>query len=300
MDSKSRKITWFLLKLVISAACIFYLITSLKERGIDPKVVELPAFFTIVIVVELALMVLNWCLEVKRWQLSVSSYEKISNKQAGIEVLAGVALNLVVPFTIGDFLARILNKKDMYKTTGAIVFNRLIMLGITLFVGYLGLVQFADPSLNSNYWFLGLFVLLLPVFVRHKFGRRIFSYFKETSISLLLKVLLLSIGRYSVYFVQFILLIWIFNPMLDLDVISGGVGWIFFFRTAIPSLFGGLGLREASALVYFQNIVPDITLILVPVILIWLINTFIPSLIGSILVWKLRSEYYSSSKDFSL
>ncbi|MCP4460549.1 MAG: hypothetical protein GY816_21385 [Cytophagales bacterium] len=97
-----------------------------------------------------------------------------------------------------------------------------------------------------------------------------------------------------IFTIQFIVLFYAFIPDVSLLVILAGVGWTFFFRSVIPSLFGNLGVREVGALVFFESFVSEPSLILISSLLIWLINTVAPSVLGLYYVLKFRNRRSSS------
>ena len=105
---------------------------------------------------------------------------------------------------------------------------------------------------------------------------------------LIVKVLGLSVCRYLIFSFQFFCMLAHFNPSLAYMTIILGIGWIFLIRSVLPSLLGGVGIREASALSFFYPYEAEAAMILMPCMLIWLINTVLPSLLGSITIFKLK------------
>ena len=103
-----------------------------------------------------------------------------------------------------------------------------------------------------------------------------------------IQVLALSLLRYVIFTFQFYLVLSLFLPELAWYLILLGIGWIFLFRSVIPSFLGNFGVREASAIVFFQAYVPDVSIVLIPCLIIWMINTVIPSILGTVYVFKLK------------
>ncbi|MEP5612372.1 MAG: hypothetical protein ABJP45_08985, partial [Cyclobacteriaceae bacterium] len=128
---------------------------------------------------------------------------------------------------------------------------------------------------------------------------RFSQYFLVLNRKTIWKIILLSVGRYGIFFLQFVILISIFNPELAVFTIFSGIAWIFLVRSVLPSLFGGVGLREASALFFFQNIVTDSLSVVFPVFVLWILNTAIPSLIGSVLLWKFKTHNSEDSHNIA-
>ena len=140
---------------------------------------------------------------------------------------------------------------------------------------------------------------LVVLIINKNVSKKFLSYFSQLKRKTFWRIILISVGRYFIFSTQFLILIHFFNPTLDLWLIAAGVGWIFFVRTSIPAFFGGLGLREASAFLFFQSLVTDTSTIIIPVFILWILNTAIPSILGSILIWKLIPQYSSDSPNYS-
>ncbi|MEX2590699.1 MAG: hypothetical protein WD334_10895, partial [Chitinophagales bacterium] len=108
---------------------------------------------------------------------------------------------------------------------------------------------------------------------------------------LLVKVLLLSVLRYNVYVLQYLLLFWFFA--IPLGFVEGlqFVALIFLVQTLIPSLaLLELGIRGNIALFFlsaYSGMEPEI---LSAASLIWLINLLIPAFVGYGFILVLRKK----------
>ncbi|MEP1097488.1 MAG: hypothetical protein ABJG78_20395 [Cyclobacteriaceae bacterium] len=292
-----KKWSWIVLKAFITLLSFYFIQDQLTDRAVT-KSLNLPDNFIPVMILQLFLMIVNWILEIHRWKISIESSERISFRQASIDVLGGLTMNWIVPFTVGDYIIRIAAKRDKYRATSAIFLNRVIMLFLTLLVGLYGLISLLDG--NGSYLLFGIFSLAVVFFVADRIAQGRFSqYFTELNRRTLWEIILISTCRYSIFFIQFVILITLFNPELDLITISSGIGWIFLVRTSIPSLFGGVGLREASALFFFQDIIADTVTVVFPVFVLWVLNTALPSLLGSLLLWKFKTQNSEDSHNIA-
>ncbi len=289
--SKTKKWFWIGLKTLITLLCFYFLYDQFQNRSISFEELEIPKYLVPVLLFQILLMILNWYSEIFRWKISVEVTEEISFKQASIDVLGGLTMNWILPFTAGDFVARVISKKDRLGTTSAILLNRTIMLLMTLILGVYGTSVFLKDQFNWSYLLGSLVLVLLVAAASYRaIPKKFTSYFGELENRTLGKILFISIGRYLVFFLQFIILLKFFNPDLTIPILSAGIGWIFFVRTSIPSLLGGLGLRESSALIFFQGLVENLGSIVCPVFILWILNTAIPSIIGAMLLWKLKAH----------
>ncbi len=288
---KTKKWFWIGLKTSITLLCFYFLYDQFQSQNIFFDDLVIPRYFVPILSLQFFLMILNWYLEILRWKISVNVVEGISFKQAVIDVLGGLTMNWILPFTTGDFIARIVSKKDKYQTSAAILLNRAIMLSLTLVIGVYGVSWLLEDQFDW-YYVLGSLMLVLFVLtaIYKVLPKKINSYFKGLEKQILLRILGISVGRYMVFFLQFIILLKLFNLDLSIELLAAGIGWIFFVRSSIPSLLGGLGLRETSALIFFKDTVNDLGTIVFPVFILWLLNTALPSIIGAIMLWKLKSH----------
>ncbi|WP_424964085.1 hypothetical protein [Ekhidna sp.] len=278
-----------LIKLLVLAGCLFFIITKLQDQSINLDEFIWPASFGFIIGLVLLLMVFNWYLEALRWKVSLQPFEAITIKNAWQVILGGLALNWVLPFTSGDLLARISQQQDKYQTTSAAMLNRGIMLCFTLILGIYGMSKVA-MEYEVNGWFALLLIFSYPVFrwLFKKSLNRFFDYFRNIDRITLIRIIGLSLARYLVFVFQFYLLLSSFLPDLSADLLVAGIGWVFLIRSVLPLFFGGVGVREASGIVFFEPYVSNLQLVIIPIFLIWMINTVLPSIVGLIFVFQFR------------
>jgi uncharacterized membrane protein YbhN (UPF0104 family) len=119
---------------------------------------------------------------------------------------------------------------------------------------------------------------------------RVLSILKEYSDKELLVVLLISLGRYLIFASQFYILFHLFQIELPLAVMLPGITIIYLVKTIIPSLniIGDLGLREVTALFYFQQFGAWQEKVVAASLLLWCINLLIPTIGGLFLVWRIK------------
>jgi uncharacterized membrane protein YbhN (UPF0104 family) len=274
-------------KVSITLTCIYFLVQRFKNQSIDLSQINWSDDLSLIISITSILMLLNWYLEAVRWKISLASFEVISIKESWKAVLGGLTLNWVLPFTSGDFAARIISRKDKYQTISAVVLNRSIMLFLTVIFGIYSLYYFPQSLIDIKWIYMLLLILGTGLFFFfHKRINRFIAYFHSLKKGQVIKMLLISVFRYALFTFQFYLLLTAFNPEVSFFILTAGIGWIFLARSIIPHILGGVGLREAASVVFFSSIVTDLSHIVIPVLLIWLINTVIPSIVGLGFIWK--------------
>lgn len=259
-------------------ACLWLIFDKVEFKDLDFTGLEMSVFHWRLILLSIALMPLNWWLEAQRWCVAMNTPE-VDIKVAMSQVLAGLSLNWLLPFTMGDAAARLSGEMSLKKKTKALLASRAVMLCITIIFGAISLLYFWQLS---RFWLLLIIPILAPLLILFK------RQFTQLWTTVWLKVIAISVLRYAVFTIQFILVFLALLPALTLLTVILGVGWIFFFRTVTPSILGNLGVREASALVFFEQTIADNGQVLLACLAIWFINTIIPSIAGIPFVFKLK------------
>jgi uncharacterized membrane protein YbhN (UPF0104 family) len=273
------------LKLIILLICLYFIYLSLKDQ--PPLHYEEVTGRMGWLLLVILLAIPNWFLEILRWHISLKEIGRDNFRAAMHQVLAGLALNWLAPFTTGDLMTRLGPAANKKLTALMIFWNRAPMLAMTLLMGLLGLYYYSHQVFSDQLAWILLLLFLLAALAAIIF-RKWPGKTREIRPAFLSRLIFLSATRYTIFVVQFGLLLYAFNPFLSYDVILAGVGWVFLFRSLVPSLFGNLGVREASALVFFEGWTDDLQMILLPSVLIWMINTVLPSLPGMYFLYKIR------------
>jgi len=96
------------------------------------------------------------------------------------------------------------------------------------------------------------------------------------------QLLWLSFLRYLVFSFQFVILLKMFLPKLKLMDIFSGTTWIFLIKSIVPSFnfLLDLGIRELSALQFFESYGVREVNILAGTLSIWILNILFPSILG--------------------
>ncbi len=277
-------------KILVLIGCLYFIFIKLNGKSPFDNF-ESPDGFWIFLPLVLILMLVNWYLEALRWMISIQTFEAISISKAMKVVLSGLALNWIFPFSTGDLLARISQQHDKYKATSAAILNRGIMMIITIIVGLYG-ASFVAQKLESKSWLI--FVALALILIAYLFKERLVNftnYFKQLKRSVVLQITSLSLLRYFIFSLQFFIMLKLFlDPSVSTQVLIGGIGWIFLARSSLPLFFGGAGVREASGIFFFEPYISNLELVLIPVFLIWIINSVVPSLSGLIFILAFKAR----------
>jgi uncharacterized membrane protein YbhN (UPF0104 family) len=259
------------------------------------------------------LLPLNWGAEALKWQFLARKLEPISWWEALQGVVTGVALGFWTPQIIGDYAGRTLQLQTVgrSRSAGAIMLSNASQFIVSYVIGCAGLLYYANvygfpnyPAVQGFSFTLGVggCLLVLMYFNCRLFSdiaersipktvlNRVLSILKEYSDKELLVVLLISLGRYLIFASQFYILFQLFQIELPLAVMLPGITIIYLVKTIIPSLniIGDLGLREVTALFYFQQFGAWQEKVVAASLLLWCINLLIPTIGGLFLIWRIK------------
>jgi uncharacterized membrane protein YbhN (UPF0104 family) len=253
-------------------------------------------------------MVFNWLLETLKWRLLVQKNENITFIEAMQGVLSGVALNMITPNQLGDFVGRVIHLKKLDKIRGTLitVIGHTAQVIMTAGFGFCALIwfMFYNNTLSenqSNTAYTILLVLVVITFVAYlniawlsklTITNKIKPYlnvFKLYKRSELVQVLMISFLRYIIFLAQYYCLLLLFN--VDVTFAQGMACIIATLcaQSFVPSfILVEVGMRGASALWFFGMFTAVVTPVLLTAYTLWIINLMIPGLIGLFFILRWR------------
>ena len=270
-----------------------------------------------ILIIFIGLMLLNWWLEIRKWQILVMPYEKVRFFDALKAVMGSLAFGIATPNRIGEYGFRSLYLMPENRKTGVLltILSSLAQLVFTLTFGVLAVTYWLakHPAISQapsfSLWLLlsillllitggFLFIAFFKLSLLYKLSERIrflrtivpsFEAVKLITISLRIRVLLLSSLRYAVFIMQYILIWKFFDAGLTWQESSITSAIIFLLMAFVPTIaLAELGIRGQVSVwvagIFTQNYLAIVT----GTTLIWVINLFLPALFGSLLLWSFR------------
>jgi len=267
------------------------------------------------------LVFVNWGIEARKWQLLVNNMQPMGFITAFKSVLCGVTLSLHTPNRMGEYAGRMLFVQEGHRlqSISLSIAGGMAQLIITLAMGSIGLAWlivhlpagagFMGLSLGWLQLILGVsifgtlcFALLffrlnwmVSLLTKLPYGDRLSKYvivLQSVDAKILLRLLSLSLGRYIVFVLQYVL-------MLQLLQVEPGywpgfwlVAVLFWALAIIPSVaIAELGIRGTIANALFAYSLNTLGILAVT-FGIWFVNLFVPALAGSLLILgiKLKKE----------
>lgn len=266
-----------------------------------------------------ALMIANWGIEAKKWQIVVSRVQPISWWQSFQATLTGTTLAFFTPNRMGEYVGRVLyiEEGNRIKAASLTLVSSLAQLLVTLFLGVLGIWMLLSDSIKPGvslpegaiwvdlvgYGALAVTAFLTLLYFRfswiirwvEKIPRldkysdylRVLDNFNATTLGQLLS---LSLLRYLIFVWQYYWLFKVFDVGLSGWQVFWSMSVVFLFLAIIPTiaLITELGVRWKTSIAVIQLFSTNLVGILATSLSIWVINLVIPALLGSLLILNIR------------
>ena len=256
------------------------------------------------------LMLVNWLIEAFKWRLLLRGTEQISMIRSIQSVLTGVAVSMITPNRIGEYMGRILYLRNIHKVEGVTVtilgsFAQLIVTGVFGLSGmiyYMLMIQYSAwlvflsvLSLIMSVMLLYLFFNLNPIVVwtnRIPYLKKIVRYIeivKRFDFFQLIHLLVLSTLRYLIYTLQFFLLLKLFLVDASTIQLIASIWLIFWAMAIIPTIaIAEIGIRGETAVFFLLPLSTNQLGVVSSSLLLWFINLIIPALVGCLFVYKIK------------
>lgn len=267
----------------------------------------------------ISLLFLNWGIEAAKWKLLVQHVQPFSFFKAFKSVLAGCSVTMLTPNRIGEYGGRMLFVLPQHriKAISLTITGSISQLLITMIMGCLGLVflrYFSHNNSNAlsvlpHFWgdvliyfsvagtlLLFLFYIRIGWLVRlmeklpalNKVVKHI-SVLDEFNGRQLLQLMGLSLLRYGVFVLQYVLLL----QVMQVEISFGLSFWlitVFYLVMAVAPTIGFLELpiRVKASLQLMQLYSANTLGIQTAALAIWLINLVVPAIIGSLLILGIK------------
>jgi hypothetical protein len=262
-------------------------------------------------------MIINWGLESRKWQALLKNLEPMSFLRSFKAILSGLAFAMNTPNRIGEYGGRILHVREgrRLQAVSLTVAGSMSQLLVTLFMGCLGMSLLREHLISvmgggapliwlnifrfvtAFFTFAGLLLYFRLGWIVQGIDRipalssisRHISVMEELTVSVLLRVLVLSLMRFLVFGIQYILMLHFLQ--VDIDWWSGfwTVSILFLLLAMVPTVaLLEIGLRWEYSLLLFGMFSSNAVGIYAAATGIWLINLAVPALAGSILILGVR------------
>lgn len=265
------------------------------------------------------LMLVNWGLEARKWQLQVKGIQFLSFAKAFKSILAGQALGFNTINRIGETAGRVAFLKEGNRIQGVVLsfVGSMAQIIITFIMGICFLIYMRHYILNAElqleglteFWIDGLLYILssgiflfilayfrmsslikllekIPFIERYKFFLEKLEDFHWKELMVLLS---LSFSRYFIFLLQYLLLLQVFNVDIFWFNACVLVGVMFLLLAIAPTIgIAELGLRGKLSLLLLGMLSNNTLGIIATAAGIWIINLILPAIAGTLFILGLQ------------
>ena len=254
------------------------------------------------LVAALLLMPLNVVAEAGKWRLLLSKTEPMTIWGAQRQVYYGYVGAFITPYHAGDYPARAMLLKDKRNFSAAVgvgLVGSIALLVVELMFGIPATWLFIsyNPNIPMQYFAVAFIVLVLmlsflPHVVRYLSRRewrntqmrQLSAALSHMSYPLFMKTIAWSMLRYGIWAIQLALALHFCG--VDMTWVQYMIAIPFYYMVvaispSLPAL--NIAIRGSWSLIIFGVFSQNTAGIALAVVLIWLINTVLPMLVGSIL-----------------
>jgi hypothetical protein len=283
-------------------------------------------------------MFVNWGIEARKWQVLVRSLQDISFIKAFKAVFSGQSLAVNTPNRVGEYVGRVVYLEEGNRLRGIAltIVGSLSQTIITLVAGLAGMFMMKDtitgalkhilmevgflkrfpelPPVAYDVIFysvlVGVIVMLIIYFELSYLTRLLerlpfvnkYSYLIEKLEDFhwkeLTRILSLSVTRYIVFVVQFILLLQFCNVDVPFWPAAGMVSVFYLVLAVVPTISTiELSLRGLAAVQLFGILSSNTFGIIAAAAGIWFINLIVPALAGSLFILGIKLFKSKREKD---
>jgi Lysylphosphatidylglycerol synthase TM region len=260
------------------------------------------------------LMLVNWGIEARKWQILLKPLESISFFNAYKSVLAGCSITMLTPNRVGEYGGRILYVQEEHRLDAIplTILGSISQLFITLLLGTGGLlyIKFIKndvqlfqllPSYTADvllYLSIAACIFLILIYFRvsaivkilgkYAFLKKIVAHIvllNSFSRKQLLRILFLSFLRYTVFILQFVLLLQAMQVQINFFTCCWLISIFYLLMAMAPTIgFTELPLRATASVALLQLYSNNVIGIQAATLGIWLLNLVVPAIVGSLLI----------------
>jgi hypothetical protein len=257
----------------------------------------------------IVLMLVNLYLESRKWHMLLLWAAPVRYRQALASFLAGTSFSIITPNRTGEYPGRILylGGGHTFRYINVSVSGILSQLASIWFWGMVGLVYYnmAVPATMHKLVLAGCIIIniiiavvywrlhsWLPAAGKSKYLRRFAVYMQLLSRvagNERMRVLAISLFRGGVFTAQYLFLLQWMNVQVPL-LAGFCLSALFFWLLAVIPSFAltELGVRGAVSLYVFHHFSTNTVGLLAATGCLWFMNLIIPSVAGSILIWRMK------------
>jgi len=254
------------------------------------------------------LVFLNIWLAFLKWKITVSVVAPSTSRYVKMQsFFAGIVTGMLTPNMVGNFIGRFyyFRRSHRVNITLFTLLSNYAQFLASLAFGWIAILILGEISVFNNLNDLSLWIgitLIMAIIVYFfidnllfRFRRR--NYFVDFHQILIknrtyrIKLLGLSLLRFTVFTSQFALVLNAFGEQIHFDTILA-IWQVYLLTMIIPSIFlGKIGVRESISLLVLAGIGMNEFAVLFASLIIWFVNSLSPALVG-LIICKNRNDVH--------
>jgi hypothetical protein len=302
---KAKQFLLVLAKLLIVAGAFYYLYHQLQANNTSDWMKIGSQFSVLSFLGILSLSLINWILEILKWQNLVSYICQISIKESMKQTLGSLTASIFTPNRIGEYGAKMLyfDKKDAKKIVLLNLIGNSTQMIVTTFFGVFGLVI---TGLHLEF-FQGIYteilviaiLLIILLTLAYAFRNREFIYgftftklivkIKEVPRNIYRTNFQLATLRYFIFSHQFYFLLVLFDVSISYPTALATLFIMYFIASIVPTIhLMDLVIKGSVAVFLFGKLGVNEWIVFSITFLMWLLNLVLPVVIGSFFVMRFK------------
>lgn len=301
---KVKQNTFLFAKIVIAFLALYFIYQKISVQPWDK--IEI-ALFRIkpneiyIIIIAILLSIVNWLFEIYKWNILSKQFSKISFGQSFRIVLTSFAISTITPNRVGEYGAKVMFYENAYwkQTLSYNFLGNMMQLLVTVLIAY-STYYFIPDEISSYlpyYWpYLLLFISLAMIVFLFKQDLNIslpwisktveLKLWKNINLPTKLIILFTSIVRYISFSFQFLILLSLFENV-NLIHFYSILALNYLLISVIPTIsITDLLIKGSVSIFTFSLVGINEISIIVVVLLAWIFNFVLPTLMGIILSFK--------------
>lgn len=260
-------------------------------------------------------MLLNWGIEARKWQVLVQHVQQFSFLKAFKSVLSGCSITMLTPNRVGEYGGRILYVDDgnRIKAISLTIVGSISQFLVTMILGCCGLVYLRFFSQREAVlpamWgdvliYLSVTITLVSSLFYLRIGwlvrtmekvpalQKVVNHIKvldEFDNVQLIRIFSLSLGRYMVFVLQYLLLLQVMQVEPGLFTGFWLIAVFYLLMAMAPTIgFVELPVRVSACWALLKYFTANELGVSAAALGIWLINLVVPAIIGSLLILSIK------------
>ena len=285
---KAKQYGWFALKLltlIIAVWLILHTLSPIPTNSWRALSFKLWATSPSILALLILLSLLNWSLEILKWQTAIRPFRVISLSRAARETLLAFSIGFITPIKLGEYAVKIqfypdLQKKNIIITHFFCHFSQLLC---TLIFGIIGLLNFDSAAVLFRYkasWIILMAALMLTTILLYKRFKKTVKKEPHLPGHTLIKIFVFSALRFIVFSFMLVLSLHIMGNTLVWTQIIFGIWTMYLFQVIAPTFSAlDIAIKSGGALLIFQGIIPA-QIIMGAIVLQYCLSQIFPLIIG--------------------